>query len=211
MAELKDILETLIFVHRGVLKTRTMEGVLNDSYTVEEIRTALDELKEDYARREGVIELLEVAGGFEFGTREDTAEWVRKLDHFEHHRRLSRPALETLAIIAYRQPVTRPEIEGIRGVNVDRIIRNLLVKKLIMILGRKDVPGKPIVYGTTGEFLHHFGLRGLSDLPSLKEFMEQELPEESAEEAEILPLEEEVPEAERQVSEDQAGEEQGDT
>ena len=120
------------------------------------------------------MELAEVAGGFEFGTREDMAEWIRRMDHYEHHRRLSRPALETLAIVAYRQPVTRPEIEAIRGVNVDSIMRNLSEKRLVRILGRKDVPGKPIVYGTTNEFLEYFGLAKLDDLPPLEEFVDQE-------------------------------------
>lgn len=194
MAELKEILEALIFVHRGALTGKVMEGVLKDDFPPEEIAPALKELAEEYEERGGVIRLIEVAGGYEFGTRSDLAEWVRKMDHYEHHRRLSRPALETLAIISYRQPVTRPEIESIRGVNVERILRNLLDKKLIRILGRKDVAGKPIVYGTTREFLQHFGLKSLADLPSLKEFTDQALSEgegeEDAAEAAILPLEE---------------------
>jgi segregation and condensation protein B len=195
MADLKDILEALIFVHSGPLEAKVMENILKDDYSGEEIRTALEELREDIARREGVVELTEVAGGYEFGTREDLAEWIRKMDHYEHHRRLSRPALETLAIVAYRQPVTRPEIEAIRGVNVDRIMRNLGEKKLVVILGRKDVPGKPLVYGTTKEFLEYFGLAKLDDLPPLQEFVDQEEPEEAAGEDDILPLEEEKEEA----------------
>jgi segregation and condensation protein B len=195
MADLKDILEALIFVHSGPLEAKVMENILKDDYSGEEIRTALEELREDIARREGVVELTEVAGGYEFGTREDLAEWIRKMDHYEHHRRLSRPALETLAIVAYRQPVTRPEIEAIRGVNVDRIMRNLGEKKLVVILGRKDVPGKPLVYGTTKEFLEYFGLAKLDDLPPLQEFVDQEEPEEAAGEEDILPLEEEKEEA----------------
>jgi segregation and condensation protein B len=174
MPELKEILEALIFVHRGAISAKVMNGILKDDYTPEEVERALQELREDCARRGGVIELLEVAEGFEFGTRSDLAEWIRKMDHYEHHRRLSRPALETLAIVAYRQPVTRPEIEAIRGVNVDGVLRSLLEKKLIRILGRKDVPGKPIVYGTTSEFLVHFGLRSLSDLPAPKEFLDED-------------------------------------
>ena len=194
MPELKEILEALIFVHRGVISPKIMSGILKDDYTPEEIERALQELREDCARRGGVIELLEVAEGFEFGTRSDLAEWIQKMDHYEHHRRLSRPALETLAIVAYRQPVTRPEIESIRGVNVDRVVRTLLEKKLVRILGRKDVPGKPIVFGTTSEFLVHFGLRGLSDLPSLREFLDENALERDErgekEEPALLPLEE---------------------
>jgi len=194
MPELKEILEALIFVHRGVMSAKVMAGILKDDYTPEEIDRAIGELRDDCARRGGVIELLEVAEGLEFGTRSDMAEWIQKMDHYEHHRHLSRPALETLAIIAYRQPVTRPEIESIRGVNVDRVVRTLLEKKLVRILGRKDVPGKPIVYGTTSEFLVHFGLRGISDLPSLREFLDEKALEKDdmgeKEEVVLLPLEE---------------------
>jgi segregation and condensation protein B len=195
MTELKEILEALVFVHRVPLNAKTMENVLKDEYSAEEIRAALDALKEDYSGRAGVVELVEVAGGFEFCTREDMAEWIRKMDHFEHHRRLSRPALETLAIVAYRQPVTRPEIEAIRGVNVDGIMRSLAEKKLVRVLGRKDVPGKPLVYGTSTVFLEYFGLKKLSDLPSLQEFIDREelegAVEEGVEEGDILPLGEE--------------------
>lgn len=195
MTELKEILEALVFVHRVPLNAKTMENVLKDEYSAEEIRVALDALKEDYSGRAGVVELVEVAGGFEFCTREDMAEWIRKMDHYEHHRRLSRPALETLAIVAYRQPVTRPEIEAIRGVNVDGIMRSLAEKKLVRVLGRKDVPGKPLVYGTSTVFLEYFGLKKLSDLPSLQEFIDQEelegAVEEAVEEGDILPLGEE--------------------
>ena len=192
MAELKEILEALIFVHRGVLTGKVMEGVLKDDFPPEEIALAMQELAKEYEERGGVIRLIEVAEGYELGTRNDLAEWGQKMDHYEHHRRLSRPALETLAIISYRQPVTRPEIENIRGVNVERILRSLLDKKLIRILGRKDVAGKPIVYGTTKEFLQHFGLKSLADLPSLKEFTDQALSEGDEDEGEavVLPLEE---------------------
>jgi len=186
-AELKKVLEALIFVHRGPLDRRTMEAVLKDDWSPGEIAAALEELKGDVARRGGVIRLEEIAGGFEFATSEEVGEWIRRMDHHEHHRHLSRPALETLAIVAYRQPVTRQEIEQIRGVNVERILRGLLEKKLIKILGRKDLPGKPIVYGTTADFLRYFGLDSLASLPSLKEFAEEHAPE--VEEAAILPLE----------------------
>lgn len=207
MAELKEILEALIFVHRGALTGKVLEGVLKDDFSPDEIALAMKELAEEYEARGGVIRLIEVAGGYEFGTRGDMAEWVRKMDHYEHHRRLSRPALETLAIVSYRQPVTRPEIESIRGVNVERILRGLLDKKLIKILGRKDVAGKPIVYGTTTEFLQHFGLKSLADLPSLKEFTEQDLSEgdEEGGEAAVLPLEEGEPPAAGETAPDPEG------
>lgn len=187
MAELKDILEALIFVHRGVLDLKTMAAVLKDDFSADEIRAALAELRTDFEGRGGVIRLLEVAEGFQLATCEDVAEWIQKMDHYQHHRHLSKPALETLAIVAYRQPVTRQEIEGIRGVNVDRIVRNLVDKKLIRVMGRKDLPGKPLVYGTTREFLEYFGLKNLADLPTLEEFSDAEVQDES-EDAPLLPL-----------------------
>ena len=118
--------------------------------------------REEYEGRGGALILVEVAGGYQFGTRTDLAPWIKKLDFYEHHRHLSRPTMETLAIIAYKQPVTRAEIEAIRGVNVERIVRNLLERKLVKILGHKDVPGKPMVLGTTREFLELFGLNSLA-------------------------------------------------
>jgi segregation and condensation protein B len=146
--------------------------VLGEEFSAEEIAAGFAALKEDYERRGGAITLVEVAGGYQFGTRPDLASWIQKLDFYEHHRHLSRPTMETLAIIAYKQPVTRAEIEAIRGVNVERIVRNLLERKLVRILGHKDVPGKPMVIGTTREFLELFGINSLADLPPLKDFVE---------------------------------------
>jgi segregation and condensation protein B len=169
---LKEVLEALIFVHRGILPPKTVREVLGEEYTAEEIAAGFAALKEDYAGRGGALVLVEVAGGYQFGTRNDLAPWIKKLDFYEHHRHLSRPTMETLAIIAYKQPVTRAEIEAIRGVNVERIVRNLLERKLVRILGHKDVPGKPMVVGTTKDFLELFGLNSLADLPPLKDFVE---------------------------------------
>jgi segregation and condensation protein B len=169
---LKEVLEALVFVHRGILPPKTVREVLGEEFTVEEIGAGFAALKEDYERRGGAVVLVEVAGGYQFGTRQDLASWIQKLDFYEHHRHLSRPTMETLAIIAYKQPVTRAEIEAIRGVNVERIVRNLLERKLVRILGHKDVPGKPMVIGTTKEFLELFGINSLADLPPLKDFVE---------------------------------------
>ena len=202
MAELKEILEALIFVHRGPMDLKTMEGVLKEDFSREEIKRGLEELEEECAARGGTVTLYRVAGGYEFGTRPEVAEWVQKLDFYQHHRHLTRPSLETLAIVAYRQPVTRPEVESVRGVNCERILKGLLEKKLIRILGRKDVPGKPIVYGTTKEFLAYFGLNSLSDLPSLREFDEAvpDMAGEGDEEVAILPF------VEKEEEEDDGGE-----
>ncbi|HEY5998061.1 MAG TPA: SMC-Scp complex subunit ScpB [bacterium] len=166
------VLEALVFVHRGTLTPKTVREALGEEYAAEEIVAGFAALKEEYARRDGAIVLLEVAGGYQLGTREDLAPWIQKLDFYEHHRHLSRPTLETLAIIAYKQPVTRAEIEAIRGVNVERIARNLIERKLVRILGHKEVPGRPAVLGTTREFLELFGINSLADLPPLKDFVE---------------------------------------
>jgi segregation and condensation protein B len=169
---LKEVLEALIFVHRGILPPKTVREVLGEEFSAEEIAAGFAALREDYEGRGGALVLVEVAGGYQFGTRSDLAPWIKKLDFYEHHRHLSRPTMETLAIIAYKQPATRAEIEAIRGVNVERIVRNLLERKLVKILGHKDVPGKPMVLGTTREFLELFGLNSLADLPPLKDFVE---------------------------------------
>jgi len=170
--QLAQVLEALVFVHRGTLTPKTVREALGEEHTAEEIAAGFAALREEYARRGGAIVLLEVAGGYQLGTREDLAPWIQKLDFYEHHRHLSRPTLETLAIIAYKQPVTRAEIEAIRGVNVERVVRNLVERKLVRILGHKDVPGRPMVLGTTREFLELFGINSLADLPPLKEFVE---------------------------------------
>jgi len=172
LGPLKEVLEALIFVHRGILPPKTVREVLGEEFTTEQIAAGFAALREDYEGRGGALVLVEVAGGYQFGTRTDLAPWIKKLDFYEHHRHLSRPTMETLAIIAYKQPVTRAEIEAIRGVNVERIVRNLLERKLVRILGHKDVPGKPMVLGTTKEFLELFGLNSLAGLPPLKDFVE---------------------------------------
>ena len=187
LALLKEVLEALIFVHRGILPPKTVREVLGEEFAAEEIAAGFAALRQDYEDRGGALTLVEVAGGYQFGTRADLAPWIKKLDFYEHHRHLSRPTMETLAIIAYKQPVTRAEIEAIRGVNVERIVRNLLERKLVRILGHKDVPGKPMVLGTTREFLELFGLNSLADLPPLKDFVEPPAAEDGGEEL-SLPL-----------------------
>jgi segregation and condensation protein B len=112
---LKEVLEALIFVHRGILPPKTVREVLGEEFSADDIAAGFAALKEDYEQRGGALVLTEVAGGYQFGTRDDLAPWIQKLDFYEHHRHLSRPTLETLAIIAYKQPVTRVEIEAIRG------------------------------------------------------------------------------------------------
>jgi segregation and condensation protein B len=116
--------------------------------------------------------LVEVAGGYQLTTKQECAPWIRRLEEIRTASRLSKPALETIAIIAYKQPITRPEIEEIRGVDTAGVIKTLLERRLIKIAGRREAVGRPLLYGTTKEFLEYFGLRDLSGLPSLKEFKE---------------------------------------
>ncbi|MEZ4485300.1 MAG: SMC-Scp complex subunit ScpB [Syntrophotaleaceae bacterium] len=130
---------------------------------------ALQELRAEYDRTERGFVLCSVDGGFQLRTRPEHAEWVRRFCKSRPFR-FSRAALETLAIVAYRQPVTRAEIDYLRGVDSGGVLRTLLDKRLVRILGKKDVPGKPLIYGTSREFLELFGLQGLADLPTLKEF-----------------------------------------
>ena len=143
-----------------------IEGVEKD-----DVRAALDRLKADHDERSGGICLQDVAGGYQFRTRPEFAPWVKKLKSGKPAS-LSPAALETLAIVAYRQPIVKSEIESIRGVDVGGPLKSLLDKKLVRIVGRKDVPGKPIIYGTTKKFLEVFNLRDLSDLPTMREMKE---------------------------------------
>lgn len=138
-----------------------------------EIKSLLEELKQEYLLNHG-FRLREVAGGYQLVTDPEYAHWLRKLFHGGRKERLSRAALETLAIIAYKQPVTKPEIEHIRGVDADGVIRTLLERGLIRIAGRKNVIGRPILYATSKKFLEYFGLNSLDELPPLDELVKME-------------------------------------
>jgi segregation and condensation protein B len=177
--EVKSIVESLLFVAEGPLTVQRLGEVL-DEVDKTTIRAALEELKSDFDAGGRGLRIVEVAGGYQLQTAKANAEWVKK---FLGGRpaRMSRPALETLAIIAYRQPITKAEIEGIRGVDVDGIVNTLLERNLIRAVARKDVPGRPFLYGTTPEFLQLFNLKDLSHLPTLKEMEEITLPEPSRE------------------------------
>ena len=142
-------------------------GVLTDC-SRKDLKEILNELEEEYEERAGALQIVEVANGYQFRTRAEFAPWIGKLRQ-QRFARLSRAALETLAIVAYRQPVTRAEAESIRGVDSGAVLGTLLERRLLRILGRKEVPGRPILYGTTQEFLELFGLKSLKDLPTLRE------------------------------------------
>jgi len=180
--QLKSAIEALLFIGGGPLSVERLKGIFEEA-TKEQIEAQLQALKADYEARDAGVMVAEVANGYQLATRPDQAVWVRKFKTVKVTTRLSRPALETLAIIAYKQPVTRPEIEAIRGVNIGGIVRNLMERRLVKIVGKKDVPGKPILYGTSVEFLQYFGLKDLSSLPTLREFQELDAGEDAMVEA----------------------------
>jgi segregation and condensation protein B len=169
-AELKAILEALIFASPDPLTPKAIYKLLENE-PKEDIRAALDELKRDYDRPGG-LQFVEVAGGYQIVTRPDLHEWVRKLFHERSTQKLSVQALETLAVIAYKQPITALEITEIRGVNTSGVLNTLLERHLIKIVGRKQVVGRPFMYATTKEFLIRFGLNDLADLPKVEDMAE---------------------------------------
>lgn len=161
--QLKSILESLLFVARKPLSPKELEQTLKT--TKELIEANLEELTNEYSLKG--INLFKVAGGYLMGTNPNNVEYIHALLHEKIMTNLSPQALETLAIIAYKQPATRAEIERIRGVNSDGPIDTLMEKKLIDDLGRSDAVGRPFLFGTTKEFLRHFGLKDVKDLPVL--------------------------------------------
>jgi segregation and condensation protein B len=169
MPDLKPLLEALLFGADGPVRIERLTEVLAAERAA--VAAALDELAADYLAQPRGFFLQETAGAYQLRTRPEYADYLRRLGRSRAFR-FSRPALETLAIIAYRQPVTRTEIEYLRGVDSGSVLKTLLDKHLVRILGRKDVPGKPAIYGTSREFLELFGLPDLAALPTLKEFSE---------------------------------------
>ncbi len=165
--DIKNIIESLLLVSESPLATDRIKQVIPSADT-KEIKDALQMLSYEYEARKGGLFLCEVGGGYQLRTRPEYAEWVRCLIQPKPVR-LSKPALETLAIIAYKQPVIRSDIEHIRGVDSGGVIRMLLERKFIRILGRKEIPGRPLIYATTKQFLEVFGLKDLRDLPTPKE------------------------------------------
>jgi segregation and condensation protein B len=164
---LRSILESLLFSTAEPLPLSKLLEVL-PGYEKRAVVRALAELGDEYARDERGFRLQQVAGGYQLRTAPANAEFVKAL-LAQRPVRLTRASLETLAVIAYRQPVTRPEIEAIRGVDVDAVLTTLLERRLVRVLGRKDVVGRPLLYGTTSEFLETFGLKDLASLPTLEE------------------------------------------
>ena len=192
-AELKAILEALIFASPEPLTPKAIDKLV-DSEPKEDVQAALEELKQDY-ERPGGLQLVEVAGGLQIVTRPELHEWVRRLFHERSTQKLTVQALETLAVIAYKQPITALEIGEIRSVNTSGVLTTLLERHLIKIVGRKQVVGRPFLYATTKEFLIRFGLNDLTDLPKVEDMAEalgfdMPLLVEHAPSEDILPLEE---------------------
>jgi segregation and condensation protein B len=176
----RDIIEALLFATDEPLSVKQVvdifgildEGETPSSITPDEVLAAIEELNGDYERTGRTVRIVKVAGGYQFATRPEFARWLGKMLREKSKRKLSLSALETLAVIAYKQPVTKPEIETIRGVNADYVLHTLLERSLVAIVGRAATPGRPLLYGTTKEFLKHFGVNDLSELPKPREIDE---------------------------------------
>jgi segregation and condensation protein B len=167
---LKQVVESIIFVSDAPLSLDRLCSILEE-FEREEIRAAIDSIVAECRADGRGVELVLVAGGYQFRSRPELADYIRRLKRVKPAR-FSPSSLEALAIIAYRQPVTRAEIEYLRGVDSGGILKSLLDKKLIRIIGKKDIPGKPLIYGTTREFMETFSLKDLASLPTLREIEE---------------------------------------
>lgn len=167
--ELKPIIESLIYVSEEPISVKQLAAIL-EGESVPNIQTATDQLAEEFNARGGGLEVRQLAGGYRITTRLEVSEYVRRYLKSQPSARLSLAALETLAVIAYKQPITIPEILEIRGVTSTSAIKTLLDRRLIVAKGHKQVVGRPMLYGTSKDFLIHFGLNDLSELPNLEDF-----------------------------------------
>jgi segregation and condensation protein B len=169
-AEVKAVVEALIFASPEPITPKMLFKLLSEE-PKEDVTAAIAALKADYENRPG-LQMVEVAGGYQIVTRPDLHEWVRRLFHERSSQKLTVQGLETLAVIAYKQPITSLEITEIRGVNTSGVLSTLLERHLIKIVGRKNVVGRPFLYATTREFLIRFGLKDLNDLPKIEDMAE---------------------------------------
>ena len=196
-AEVKAIVEALIFASPEPVTPKMLNKLLADE-PKEDVAAAVEALRVDYESRPG-LQLVDVAGGYQIVTRPQLHEWVRRLFHERSSQKLTVQGLETLAVIAYKQPITALEIGEIRGVNTSGVVSTLLERHLVKIVGRKNVVGRPFLYATTKEFLIRFGLKDLNDLPKIEDMAEAlgfdppaGLTEQTPAE-DVLPLDEETP------------------
>ena len=169
-SSLESIVESLLFISDAPLTLDRLCAILEE-YDRPAIAAAVARLREAYDKPERGVQLAQVAGGYQLRSRPENADFIRRLVRGKIFK-FSRSALETLAVIAYRQPITRAEVEYLRGVDTGGVLKTLLEKKMVRILGKKDIPGKPLIYGTTREFLEAFSLKNLASLPTLKDIQE---------------------------------------
>jgi segregation and condensation protein B len=170
----KKIVEALLYMTDHALSLQEIEQILDSKQITEGvIKNIITELSSQYEGNGSSLRIVEVAGGLQMSTRPDMAPWIRRLFKERLTVRLSPSALETLSIIAYKQPITRSEIEQIRGVEATGVMETLLERRMIKVVGRKETIGRPLLYGTSAEFLRHFGLKHLSELPDLNSFVSQ--------------------------------------
>jgi len=167
-SQAKSIIEAVIFAANEPVSVEQLARLL-DELDGDTVAQLIYELQKEYDSTGRSFQIVEIANGFQICTRDQYADWIRKFYTTELSSRLTVSALEALAIIAYKQPVTRAEVEEVRGVNSDSVIRTLMERNLVRVIGRKQAPGRPMIYGTTTDFLMHFGLRDLSELPSVDE------------------------------------------
>ena len=168
--ELKLIIENILLAADQPVHVGELEKIFLNTAEKKDLQLILEELKEEYQSRN--LQILEVADGYQLCTRHEFNDWIRKFLKLDRSSRLSQPGLDTLSIIAYKQPLTRQEVDDIRGVDSSGVIKTLLEKKVIGPAGRKKVPGRPIMYRTTQKFLEYFGLKDLNDLPTLEDLKE---------------------------------------
>ncbi|MBC8286886.1 MAG: SMC-Scp complex subunit ScpB [Nitrospinae bacterium] len=169
--ELKSIVENVLLAADQPINAGELCKIFLDGTDKDQLQSILDELKDEYNSRN--LQITEVADGYQLSTRHEYNDFIRKFLKLDRSARLSQPSLDTLSIIAYKQPLTRQEVDEIRGVDSSGVIKTLLEKKVVGPAGRKKVPGRPIMYRTTQKFLEYFGLKDLSDLPTLEDLREE--------------------------------------
>ncbi len=170
--EMQHIIEAMLFAVDEPISIQKFKSILPQNPDARKIKSAIENANKNLSAQGHPFEIIEVAGGFQFKTVPYYHTWIKQLFKEKSHRKISQSGLETLAIIAYKQPITKAEIESIRGVSSDGSMKTLLERRLINISGRSDKPGRPLLYSTTDDFLKHFGLNSKKDLPSMQEFEE---------------------------------------
>jgi len=168
----QQIVEALLFASDGPLAGKKIREIVPEIGAEKDLKKIMALLDEMYQKNNQALKVIELAGGYQIVTREELSTWIVQLYKNRSRSRLTRKGLETLSIIAYKQPIAKAEIESIRGVSSDGVIRTLIERNLVTVKGRKKAPGNPLIYGTTNYFLEFFGLKSLKDLPTIKEIDE---------------------------------------